>query len=543
MQDPEVSSRPAPPKRNQRGLQELLAWWLDHWIVLACASWLAAGLLYLTLPPSPDQFHHAYMGWRLLQGDAPYRDFYDQNWPGVMALHALASWLFGVNLWSWRALDFLLFTLSAMALADIVRISAGRDAWRFSLILLPLTYVSASYLIAGQHDMSAAQLLSVALWFHVRGYSRQAARWQIGTGAFLAAAMLNKPTVGGLLILLPLHAAWFGVPARSVVLHSVVAATCMLAALLGSLGIVLGLGATLQNVLDCVYTLNMAVRSEYSRSLWERSASNIVHIRSAWLMPMTLASLPAAYWLVCKNNRSLAGTSLWVLFLAGLISYVFQGRGLNYHLATCLLSLAVGQALSIELVASGRLQFRDLPWARWLRVGFIAFSIGVLGAKMIVAFYSLPLALAQWNYDRHLSRFPTGDNDVTVVDVRAFVERLGKLDSSDCLLAVGEDSSINYLAQRKQPTRFYYSPVIEWARPPLPFAARWLDEWNKDLTNAHCHYVIISKRVHNGWSLGQGRAAESLRMLLARYHTIGTLGKSEGATVYEKRDSMSYKSP
>lgn len=508
---------------------------LHNWKWLACASWATSLALYLTLAPSPDQFHHAYMGWRLIQGDAPYRDFYDQNWPGVMALHALATWLFGVNLWSWRALDFLLFALSAGALADLVRMAAGPNAWRISLILLPLSYASGSYLISGQHDMSAAQFLVGAIWFHVRGYSQKVAWWQVGTGAFLAAAMLNKPSVGGLLLLIVLQVAWLGFPVRIVVMQSLVAAASTLVTLLGSLGIVLSVGASLQDVSDFLYTLSVVVRMEYGNSFWETITRNLVQVRPAFFLPMILASLPAAFWLAHRANRSLAGTSLLVLFLAGLVSYFVQGRGFHYHLATCLLALAATQALSIELVASGRTHFGSFIPAQWLRTGFVTFSITVIGAKLIVAYYSLPLALLQWNYDRHLSRFPTGDSDVTVVDVKTFVARLSVLPASDCLLAVGQDSAMNYLAQRKQPTRFYYSPMIEWAKPPLPFAERWLDEWDSDLRSTSCHFVVISKRVQDEWMYGSGRAAGSLRTLLERYHRTGALGPTGGAAVYEKR--------
>ena len=97
---------------------------LEYWWLLAICAWLAAGLLYLTLPPSPDQFNHAYMGWRLLAGDRLYVDFIDVNWPGVSGLHALATWVFGAHLWSWRAFDFLMFALSAAFLVDLVRRAA-----------------------------------------------------------------------------------------------------------------------------------------------------------------------------------------------------------------------------------------------------------------------------------------------------------------------------------------------------------------------------------------------------------------------------------
>jgi len=475
------------------------------------------------------------MGWRLLQGDAPYRDFYDQNWPGVMALHALAIWLFGVNLWSWRTLDFLVFAFTAIALSDLMRMAAGRGAWRVSLIILPLSYISASYLIAGQHDMSAAQILAIAIWFHVRSYSKNIVWWQFGTGVFLAAAVLNKPTVGVILVLLPLHAFWLGISRRKVLIHTLTVTSSALAVLVVSFGIVLRTGTSIQNILDCIYTLNIIMRERYGHLSFVFITKNIVQIRAAWFLPLMLASLPAAFWVSRRVNRSLAGTSLILMFLGGFLSYLIQGRGFHYHLAICLAALMAAQALAIELVASGRVRLGRPRWRRNLGTAFITASIAIIGAKVIVAFYSLPLALLQGDYERHLSRFPTGDNDARVVDVQAFVARLADVPASDCLLVVGQDSAMNYLARRKQPTRFYYSPVIEQARPPLPFAERWLDEWENDLNGADCHFVVISRRVQEEWLYGPGRAAESLRALLGRYHPTGTLGSRAGYIVYEKR--------
>src|SRR5436190_17561782 len=109
-----------------------------HWKWLVGATWLLSGALYLTLPPSPDQFECSYMGWRVLEGDVPYRDFVDMNWPGLIWIHALATALFGNRIWSWHLLDFALLAMSGGFLADLVRRAAGRTAAFFALLLYPV---------------------------------------------------------------------------------------------------------------------------------------------------------------------------------------------------------------------------------------------------------------------------------------------------------------------------------------------------------------------------------------------------------------------
>ncbi|HXX92470.1 MAG TPA: hypothetical protein VEN81_02485, partial [Planctomycetota bacterium] len=123
---------PGPHSPGPMGVGNYL---LGHWKLVGAVLWILSGCLYLTLPPSPDQFQHGYLGWRFSQGDAPYHDFIDMNWPGVMGLQALASVSFGNHLWSWRALDFILFFGSSIFLADLVRRAMGALAGRIHILL------------------------------------------------------------------------------------------------------------------------------------------------------------------------------------------------------------------------------------------------------------------------------------------------------------------------------------------------------------------------------------------------------------------------
>jgi hypothetical protein len=210
--------------------------------------WLVSGAAYLSVPPSPDQFEFDYMGWRMLEGDAPYRDFVDMNFPGGYWLHALSTALFGNHLWSWRALDFLLVVASAWPLALLVESAGGRAARRAMLVLYPLLYVGLPQWISGQTDTTGGQFLIGCLACHAAAYASGRVRLEVATGALLAAAMLNKPTLGILGALLPIPALLAGHPWKTVLKHTSVAAVASVGTLLLSVALVLLHGTTLRDL-------------------------------------------------------------------------------------------------------------------------------------------------------------------------------------------------------------------------------------------------------------------------------------------------------
>ena len=516
--------------------------------MLAALSWFASGALYLTLPPSPDQFNHAYMGWRLVEGDVPYRDFIDQNWPGVIGLHGLTTWIFGVHLWSWRAFDFLLFAASTLFLADLVRIAAGRDAGRLSLVLCPLIYAGASFWVSGQHDMSAAQFLLGALWFHVRGYERKACWWQLGTGFFLGAAMLNKPTVGLLGALLPLQALCLQTPWRSVIQQTATAGAAALATLLAAVCWVLSLGATLSDIIEAVYTLNVYTYASnpsfVEANLLLDSINSVLFAQirdrvfeGSWWLLLTFACAPAALWIFHRDNRSIATTALPVLWLTGALSYFLQWRGQGYHMAPALITLAGGLAISAMLVSTKQGIIGSAGWKRAVGAGLIILALAGIGIKLAATYYSLPMALLAGDYGRHLSRFKANnESTLNVADVVTFVNRLEELPpANECMLVMGTMSSINYLSKRRQPTRFYYFPVLVNATPPLPMAEHWIDLWERELKAVECRFVLLADGIRAEWLPGSSRAAAALRGLMEQYRESGTLGAGRGMTVYERR--------
>lgn len=505
---------------------------LRNWTRIAGASWVLSLALYVTLPPSPDQFSHAYMGWRLLEGDSLYRDLFDQNWPGVAWFHALAILIFGVNLWSWRLFDFIFFAATAVFLSDIIRYAINRDAARVCFLLLPWIYAGANYWIAGQHDMTAAQLLVVALWFHVRGEQQRNNRLYAVSGFFLALAVLNKPSVGVIALLLPLQTLWLRQPILMSLRPIAVMLTAASITLMLALLLVLVAGATLQNIFDLLYTFNV-VRREVRNTSTIELGMRIWSLRHhPWWYPSLASSLPAFLWFLRQRSRTSAGFSLLALWLTGILSYLIQGSGVGYHLAPALLAMAAASSASVYLVGVALGSSERGALRRRIGQFFIAFVLAVIGAKLVVAYYTLPAAIIDGNSSRHLSRFPTGNGDVTVADTLDFIRLMPPLAPTDCILAVGNDSAISYLSKHRQPTRFYYFDVLVNTRPGLPMTDRWLEYWANDIGKPVCPIILIARHIVDHWLDKDGFAQESLRKLLEYYKKSGDLGAGYGTVIY-----------
>lgn len=494
--------------------------------------------VYLTLPPSPDQFNHAYLGWRLFMGDVPYRQTLDPNWPGVMGLHALAVWIFGVNLWSWRAFDMLLFAASAALLCDLARRAAGSSAGRICALLCPVVYAAAGSWVAGQHDMSAAQFMVAALWFHVRALERRQPAWQWGAGAMLALAMLNKPTVGVLLPLMIAQALLLGQGLRRVAVHAVLAGAGLLVGLALAAWAITLFGTTWTELYEATWLYNVSSQYVVDLTMKQTSFADVlqtmlVQLGLRWV-DLVVVCLPGVAWLVRGPHRSLAGTALLVLWLAGVGSYFAQARGWAYQLAPALVALIGLAAVGLATLGRWRREApgRRLPWL--LLAGAVALLVARQGERWIETYGALPQVLMTGDFSAHRARFRENDG-LNVAEAEAFARRVRQAPPTRCVLVVGRGSAINYLSRHRQPTRFYYFPMLIRAVPPLPMAEKWQQAWIGELGAARCHYALIDKTIHAEWLPTKGPASDALRDFLQGYAEAGTVGGDDGLRLYERR--------
>jgi 4-amino-4-deoxy-L-arabinose transferase-like glycosyltransferase len=495
------------------------------------AVWLGSGAAYLTVPPSPDQFEFDYMGWRMLEGDVPYRDFVDMNFPGGYWLHALSTALFGHQLWSWRALDFLLLIASAWPLARLVESAGGRAARRALLVLYPLLYASLPQWIAGQTDTTGGQLLIGCLACHAAAYASGRVRLELATGALLTAAVLNKPTLGLLGVLLPIPALLAGHSWKVVLRHTLTAAGGSIGTLVLAVAFLLLQGTTGGDLYEAVYLYNTSTQFQEVTPL-PRMLSTFGEVHFVWWHFVSAFGLATGAWLVVRARRSLPAMSLVMLWLAGAGSFFVQAKWFQYHLAACFLALVGLLCAGIGLLLEARWSI-----ARNGAPALAALLVSLLGTgkKLQANYETLPAALSSGDFREHYSQFQEGES-LTVTDALGLVEVVRSMvPAGETAYVFGSASSINFLARRAQPTRFFYAPVIKNSVPPLPMAAKWLKLYADDLTTRKPRLCVL-ERVDQNWLDEPTPPARVLRDFLAtQYRPVASPTPNTPYLLYARR--------
>jgi hypothetical protein len=248
---------------------------------------------------------------------------------------------------------------------------------------------------------------------------------------------------------------------------------------------------------------------------------------------LVVCSLPALVWLLRRANRSLAGTGLMVLLLAGVLSYFGQARGYAYHLAPSFMAFIGFVSISLALLVRHS-SAQGAGWLPRLALGALA-GVLIIGQaqKWRHSYRALPASLATSNPAVHLKRFKANDG-ITLADAVSFAGQLKGSTVPDCLLLVGRGSAIHYLAELKQPTRFYHFPMLARTQPPSPLAGRWLPLWDQDLQSTRCTYALVAREIQDQWLDTTAPAARSLRAFLQGYAPSAAIGDKGGLLVYRR---------
>ncbi|MGB8295326.1 MAG: glycosyltransferase family 39 protein [Polyangia bacterium] len=501
-----------------------------HWTfaLLFGVVFVGCGALYLTRPANPDQLAFDYMAWRQLAREAPYHGFINSDWPGVIWLHALSISIFGLNLWSWRALDFLLANMAAMFIAGILRRSVGGRAAVYCVLLYPFLYVGLPCWIPGNHDMAATHFACGALWFHqsVLLDNRPRLRW--GAGMFLALAILCKPTFAILGPLLLIQAAAVGIPFRRVLAYGLNVAVATTTVLLLALGALLVQGVAFEEIWDCTIRANermiyLGFLGQYKPTIRSMLAYAImVHLK--WWTILTIGGLGGAWFLARTGLR--AGSPLFVLWVAGLASFLVQRQvEREYQLAPLfpplvgLLGVAVAN-LNLLFAKCGH------KWGTLARVGCFGLVL-VSGGKKLYGLYGPLLHGGQF-----VRTQPDSDASIAEsIDLAKEVE--SRTSVRDTVFVLGYTSSIHVLSRRVHPAALFYYETL-FRLPYLPMGSRWLQQWTLQLNERRPKLCIIQADFEQRWLPGSDPAAGVLREFLSAHYTrTGAFGARGAYTLYE----------
>lgn len=450
-------------------------------------------------------FHDApvlhYIAWRIGAGDVPYRDLFEINAPGAYLIHLGAWKLGGLSDLAWRLYDLTWLGLAAAAAFVFAR-PWGRVAAAGAASFLALYHLAGSPWEAGQRDYFLCPFLLAGAAGVVRWAEQGDRRAVALAGAALGAAATIKPHVVLLVAMLALV----------IVVRAKVQAVAPLALYAGGVALAplaivgwLAAAGALSAWRELIVDYLVPVYTSLGRgSRWE------IYRPTAWA-PIGLGALLSIAATVARRALSVRHVVAMLGVAYGVLHYVVQGKGWDYHLYPLVAFAAVTLFAEVEPA---------LAWRPCL-VGMPLAACCLLTAGLLVA--------------RGVDAVPMYFASAKVTHVRYVVGDLAKLTKPDDLVQVLDTTEGGVhallLLGLRQPTRFL-SDFPLFATPEAPITARYRAEFIAGFDARPPRAVVVFARA---WPHGGPERVASFGALaerLARDYAIAV--RRPGYTIYAR---------
>ena len=410
------------------------------WLAIAALVFVAARVPFFDVPLERDEGEYAYIAWRMLEGDVPYRDAFDQKPPGVFAAYAAAFLLFGRTAEGVRLFLHLWSAATALALFACVRRLSGALAG-VGAVLLFAVFSTDPRVGANSANTEMFLLLPMvgALWCWLRSEAAERpGAWLAAAGALAAAACWFKPVA----VANALHLAWLAAAPRSgragspagrlaaLALGAVAASAVVLVPFVAS--------GALDELLDAVVIHNLAYASR--RSLAEGLA-NLAFALGEQLPSFAVAWLLAGLGLAVASGRVRRVLAGWLVASALGAAIGLQFR--PHYFVQLLPPLAAlgGTALAAIALRLGRSPLRAGVAAALLALLAVAPPL-VANRDALLADSPEAVARQLWG----LNPFP---------EARAIGEYIARTSGpEDTVFVVGSEPQIPFYAGRRSATRY-----------------------------------------------------------------------------------------
>jgi hypothetical protein len=347
--------------------------------VLAVAGFgaLAAVLVWrsLTWPLIHDVALMHYIAWRIGDGAVPYRDLFDMNQPGTYLIHLAVLRALGGGDLAWRLVDLTWLAAAAGAIAALAAPWGGLAAAAGAVVFTTYHLAGGAWQ-AGQRDFLVCVFLLVGALGVARWLERGRLMTLVWSGAAFGAGVTVKPHA--LLFVGALGAVVAVAAARSCGVATAAGATALFVAsaaavplaLLAWLAAVGGLGAWYEIVSGYLIPL-------YSRL--GRTSSWTIYRWHAWIpialgVTVSLASVVARRGARARHLVAALGVAY------GIVHYVAQGKGWEYHLDPLAAFAAVLLAAELPAALAARRRLVAVTLAATLVAALV-----LLGAKGLEA--------------------------------------------------------------------------------------------------------------------------------------------------------------
>jgi len=471
----------------------LAAEWL---LAIACLSPLAL------MPLARDQGHFAYAGQVILDGGLPYRDVFDQKGPATHYTYALVLAVFGQTPLGVRTFFLIVALLGTRLAAGLAESLAGKGA------RLPCVFCFSLAMLQGDegtpwHTAQVEDLILLGQLLVLRLMTTESppwSRWRLfAAGLVLGLCCTYKPTaVLPSAALAVVCAVW---TARGGVRRKV--------SLVGRLswGVV---GFVIPPLLAIGFLAARGVLDDFWSVIVEFNATYAGHKNSAGLAVTMLAGhwgrfvVLASFGALAARRRQalLLDTLLWTLIVSNWAAVIWQGKYWPYHWTPMIGLLAIFAGVSVCHVA-GQVARRvaELESFHWRRIAAklpipaaIAAALALLAVPVDTR-YALSIwrdaalvAAGRKSLDAFRAPYECGAVRADVHrEVAAYVhERTG---AGDKLLVWGYETVVNFLADRRAPTRFAVDRIL--CLDEFPRRAAWRQEFLASLRSTPPAFIVV----------------------------------------------------
>ena len=456
--------------------------------------WLAMlpilALIYMTVPPSPDQSQFDWMAYIATQGRPVYSGSFDMNWPGAMWLHEAGLRLFGIHAWTWRLTDFLLMT--GFTLGGMVFLS--RAGWRLAptlfLFLYPPLYITSGAWMAGQRDIMATGFLILACAMAMPGRGKE---WiaVFAAGVCVSAAVLIRPTFLSYIVgLILLEAVPLKVPQERRLTR-------------GGRVLGFGLGCAFGLFVAAFAALLMGNLDDWYQQSFEFAFS--IYVDSApqdWRITLQTLFIDSWHWITLLGvigflfwaGRDRFGYALTlVLGIAATlaVSFTVQNKYFEYHLGGILPVLILLTAVALDSVNNLRLTGSSGLNRRSSLLVLVLFGLLVVAgtASKLQNFSDNIRALAGGNI------WPTEGFELTETERQEIVTLISEGSTEEETIALyGTQYELPYRAERL-PAYRYFTPAADQISPNFAHYEAWMAEVDIALANNPPAFIIMQKRL------------------------------------------------
>jgi len=439
-----------------------------RWVLLSiftCLLPMILSVCFMAEPLARDQGYFAFGGWRILDGDLPYRDFWANTFPGVFWYYALLEFISGdasvsISLGNGAIIGLTAFLITAV-LPGIRGIAAG------------LLYGISSVLLHRFWDIGQAEQL-VNLCMILSFYASRRS-FHVVSGLAFSIAVLCKPIS---LLFIPIvvtrRIRWLmgaAVPPLLFITPYIVS-------------------HTVTRIYDDLIRFNSA----YGGSRWDSAwMLRTAEAMKSWVIaryPLVILGVPT----VLKKWMSTKRLCIWCIL--AIVSVIVQAKYFSYHWIPVLLPLSMLAGYGI--VEFGKIRFKY----KSVLIICLASPMIIFPHSLVKAWYpafheariGVQYLVGRMDYETYLEHF--GDRsagaDFVAVDQHAAICILNSLPPGE-LLVWGFEPGINYLSRRTCDTRF----VVDF---PLTFGdmntsnelrSKYRRELLLEIENAPPHYIVI----------------------------------------------------